>query len=262
MSRVIRSQLAAALAATVLFAASSATAQNEAQKKGQPDRAAARPGIGSPREASSTDTILAGWLVVDNQAEVNVSRMAQQRAQNNEVKQFAEQLVQAHQQFLTKLQQIAGSETGSAATRLNDPSPRDAAGSRRADPTRPPADAAPPAARTGDTQRDPIATRQPGQGLDIVALKRELGQQCQQTVQRELEQKQGAEFDQCFVNLQVMMHLAAIDTMEVFQRHASPQLKQVLSEGIQTSQRHLEQAKELAKKSEGTTAAAAAGARR
>jgi predicted outer membrane protein len=85
-------------------------------------------------------------------------------------------------------------------------------------------------------------------GINFIALKRELGEKCLATAKRELEQKKGAEFDQCYMFQQVMMHHHAKDTMEVFKNHASPELRQLIEEGLETVEMHLEHAKKLAKK--------------
>ena len=60
-----------------------------------------------------------------------------------------------------------------------------------------------------------------------------------------LEQKPEAEFDKCYIGSQVMAHMAMVDTLEVFSRHASPELKSVLEKGKQTAQMHLDEAKKL-----------------
>jgi predicted outer membrane protein len=87
--------------------------------------------------------------------------------------------------------------------------------------------------------------------LDPVNLKMELKEQCLSSARSELEQKSGAEFDKCFMGMQVMEHVAAVDTLTVFQKRASPELAQTLTEALTTVQAHLEHARSLAKKLDG-----------
>jgi hypothetical protein len=114
-----------------------------------------------------------------------------------------------------------------------------------------------PRTSSPDAQRDRPGRPSTDRELDFVSVKRELGEQCLQTAIAELEQKSGAEFDKCFVNMQIGAHLHAIDTMLVFQNHVSPELNKVLADGIQTSRGHLQRAKDLAKRLNGATPDAA-----
>jgi predicted outer membrane protein len=51
---------------------------------------------------------LANCLLIKNQAEIDIAEFAQQHAQNEQAKQFAQQMIQDHRQFAQKLQQLAG----------------------------------------------------------------------------------------------------------------------------------------------------------
>jgi len=175
--------------------------------------------------ARSADQELAACLIIDNQSEVDAGKFALAHSQNQEVKQFAQQMVDQHGQMIQKLQPFAGAQA--AATQ----------------------------AGTNQAGANAAAGHQAG-GLDHVAFKRELAAQCKQTMERELGQKQGAEFDKCYMTAQVQMHLHAIDTMKVAQNHSSAELRAALDEGIATATQHLEHAKTLAKQFESQQPAA------
>jgi predicted outer membrane protein len=85
----------------------------------------------------------------------------------------------------------------------------------------------------------------------MMKIKEEIAQQCLASAQRELEQKSGKEFDQCFMGLQIAAHMKMADSLTVFQRHASGELKTTLGEGLQTTQQHLAKAKEIMKALDG-----------
>jgi len=95
-------------------------------------------------------------------------------------------------------------------------------------------------------ERAPAAQLNRGGALDIVQLKQQLGQKCLESTRKELESKEGAKFDQCYVGMQVGEHMKMVDTLEVFQQYASSDLKALLQEGSQTAAEHLKHAKMMA----------------
>jgi predicted outer membrane protein len=194
------------------------------------------------------DRILATWLVIDNENVVALSRLAQERGSNEEVKQFAKRMIEDHQQMITKLHP----GTGAGATGTGAPGTTGRSGDNPAGGTGHPTAGGKGQGhepREASGQRDPA--RGEGGSLDIVQLKRELGQRCQSSARRELESKQGAEFDKCFMLMQVGAHVHAVDTMEVFKNHATGQLRQTITDALPTVQQHLDHAKRIAKSLEG-----------
>jgi predicted outer membrane protein len=201
------------------------------------------------------DGILATWLLVENNNEIQLSQLALERASDPEVKQFAQKMVDDHREMGRKLQSFASAagyvDTTGAADRSGagagnrPPEGRNASGGTdnaggtdTSRPTPPPAGAA---RATGAS------------GLDHVALLQELGNQCLQSARKELESKSGAEFDRCYTGMAIGAHMKVNDQLTVFQRHASADLRNAMAEGQKTVQMHLEHAKQLAKKLEGST---------
>jgi putative membrane protein len=175
---------------------------------GQIQQRAARP----INAATMTDAQLAAWLLVDNHGEVALGRLAQQRAQSDDVKKFATQMVEDHSKFIDKLQPFAGQY----------------------------------AQKVGQQQPGGNQPARATSGLDMVELKQRLGQKCLESTRMELEKKEGAKFDRCYAGQQAMMHMVMLDTLEVFKNFASPELRPVLDEGIKTTEEHLKHAKDLA----------------
>lgn len=272
-------------------------AQNPAQPRpGQP----AQPG--QPRAGAQQqpmDPHLAACLIIDNQLEVAVAEIAQQKASDEKVKEFARKMVEDHTQMISKLDRFApgvsrmplrvdaaGGEERDAtdANRRpqpgENPAPRDnqrtpdrtddapaaaQAQPRAAQPAQPGA-APQPAALQPAQPGQPIA--QPGQprpqpGLaqanaminpqQFVAMKRELAQECLKALQKEIGDKSGKEFDECYMTHQAMAHQMMVTQLTVFRRHSSPAFQQVLDEGLQTTQEHLKHAKDLVKSLDGDT---------
>ena len=224
---------------------------------------------------------LARYIAASNEAEIRVNEFARQQAQSDEVKKFAEKMVQEHTQFGQKLRDAAGAggtsqpgATGRSATtseerttrrNIRDESARenqdDATQNRqqRQDQTRSqPGTQAEGTARQSETDRATTRTQrelrsetrttgagQMGGNNAFVALHEQIKEQCAQSTIQALREKQGQEFDHNFMHGQVVAHMAMLDTLKVAQQRADGQLQQVLQQGQQTTQQHLEEAKRI-----------------
>jgi predicted outer membrane protein len=78
-----------------------------------------------------------------------------------------------------------------------------------------------------------------------MAIEREACQKCTVLTKAELQQHQGADFDKAYLGHQIGGHVGMIAKLETFQRHASPELAQVMSKSLATAQEHLQMAKDL-----------------
>jgi predicted outer membrane protein len=183
------------------------------------------------RHAGYTQHDLATCLTIAIEGEVAVSKIGAEKAQHADVKKFAEEMVKAHTDMIAKLQQADAANIAAVDGRqatgagANNSAAPDSNAGRRA------------------------ASVEPSSIPDspFISLKRELAAQCLQSKQEELGQKSGAEFDKCFMGAQLGMHMEAIDTMKVFSKHTSGELKSTIEEGIKTAQSHLEHAKSIKK---------------
>jgi predicted outer membrane protein len=196
-------------------------------------RIANKPIMPSTQGAGSADHIFAGCLIVDNQGEVALGKLAEQKAKDNDVKQFAQRMVQDHTQFMQELEKFAGQQGATNESRV---------GENRTGPET--------GATTATTDRVPTGSTTQAMGnehINIVQLKQEIGQKCLEMARQDLDQKQGTEFDKCYIGSQIPMHMEVLATLEVFRNQASPELASVLDKGIQTTKSHLDEAKKIAK---------------
>jgi len=240
-----------------------------AHPRGQGDPTQAQPGQRDPTSATGAssrmdDGILATWILIENNNEIELSQLAATRASDPEVKQFAQKMVDEHRAMGGKLQTFAsvagytGSSAGRAPGGASNASGTDSGrsagdGAKPTDGSKPAGD---PGKQADPTDRaSPGSTRATASGIDHVALLQELGSQCLQSARKELEAKSGAEFDRCYTGMALGAHMKVNDQLTVFQRHASPELRSVFAEGQKTVQAHLEHAKQLAKKLEGKSSA-------
>lgn len=259
-----------ALPVAVLTTLATVQAQNDPPTRPQPTTPTTPTtrGMQDQQNGNEADRILASWLLIDNHKEIELAKLAQQRSQNPQVKQFAQQMIQEHGQFGSKLRQYGDprvtsmmGETGAGGldttgrtgrtegtgqhpsgqnpTGRTEPTGQDPTGRNEPNPT----------GRTEPTGRPADATGQRGgmgsSDFNHIELAKELGEKCLASARQELQSKSGAEFDRCYMGMQVGAHMAVLDKLQVFGRHASSSLKQVLTQGEQTVQSHLTHAKQI-----------------
>jgi predicted outer membrane protein len=220
------------LAPFILLTAAAITASQESQpQKPRTDATPTTPELASTPEARKTDGVLAGWVMLGSNNEVALAQIAQQRAQDPEVKRFAQMMVDDHRQFSQRLQPFAAPAGFGGSTPGGMVGRESGAGEGR--------------------PREASATIEGA--LDHVALIQDLERQCLESARRELESKSGAEFDRCFMGMMIGGHMKANDQLVVFQRYASSPLENVFSEGQRKVSMHLDQAKEIGKRIEGSS---------
>jgi predicted outer membrane protein len=211
-------------------------------------------------QSGRTDYFLANCLLIDNQTEATLGQFAQKRAENDEVRQFAEKMAQEHQQaaeMLTRLAQPQGSRDRDASAR-EDATREGAEPAKREEPAERAEGARPATPRPEDSVSASQAQipgeqgQRGGGGQFFVSLKKELAEQCLQSAQKELGSKKGEEFDKCYINSQVAAHQHMLDTLTVFEKRAQgEELKSAITQAKPNVQAHLDEAKALAKKLEG-----------
>ncbi len=192
-------------------------------------------------QTSVTPQQIATCLAVDNQEEVILSKFAQEKTKNEEVTKFAKMIAEEHQSCLKKLSKLAPEAAREGY--LTD---------SRADQSHSRTDASQASASTNsNTNKD----RNPNQinassnthnaSIDMMQLQREMAQQCITDSKQYLSKKEGAEFDKCFVGMQIAKHAAMQTKLVVLQRHTSDELQQIIAEGIQTTAKHMKEAETL-----------------
>jgi hypothetical protein len=95
-----------------------------------------------------------------------------------------------------------------------------------------------------------------GAASQFAKIMEEVDRNMQQALVRDLSSKQGAQFDRCYLTSQLFGHMWVAEALKTFERDASPQLKSILQEGLQTSEQHLTHIKSLLAKEENQPAAA------
>jgi len=260
----------------------------QAQEKGQrrnpanpdqPGRREARTAAPEAKGAGQLDKYFVSCLKSDNKAEITIATLAAQKATNPEVKAFAQEMVKDHTDFIAKLDRFdqaapAARRDGStpdASNRDNDKARTDRGDNDKSKTDRADNDKArteraatdPPKGRAEvrvDVDRAGVTAQTIGRGTGDIAsqlmqVKQEITDRCVASLQSALNEKEGKEFDHCYIGMQVGAHMHMVATLSVLNTHASPELQQVIDEGLQTAQQHLEHAKKIAKQLEGAATA-------
>ncbi len=221
MKRVI---FACALCASM---ASVAWAQNQSEKQNPGRRQSFQPAAGQQTEtvgqqasmgSTFTDAQIAAFLNVGNETEVNVAKLAEKQAHRQDVKDTARQMAEAHTKLWQQLNQIATQGGLGEKARGNQ---QERANTQQQ------------AARTGQS------------GLNFLAIEQQIGRQCESSLIRELQEKQGEKFDKAYVGWNIGAHMHMLDALKVLRSDASPQLQQTLAQAEQSTHDHLEHFKKL-----------------
>jgi len=168
---------------------------------------------GQIAQRGTADQQIAACVFIACRNEIETAKLAEQKAQSNEVREFAQKMIDEHTPGCQEMQRLAG-ELVADRSRLPG---GEAAG------------------------RAPVV----GGNLDWVSIHEQIGEQCLATVKKELSAKQGTDFDQCFMGEQIGAHLHVIDSLKVLKEHASGDLRQKLEQELQTAQQHLQLAKQI-----------------
>ena len=205
------------------------------------------------------DHFMVAWLAPCNQEEIILAKMAQGRAQNPQVKQFAEQMIADHTAFLQKLGKFGHvEETFNNATVTRDANANADATKPAIAPKETPADegvvrnsirevgetAREVARDVGDAVRSTVGYTD---SADVCRMKCEIHRECLALTERELDKWQGADFDQAYLGQQAGAHIGMLATLKTFEKHASKEMRPLIQEARATTEKHLNHANELMK---------------
>jgi putative membrane protein len=160
---------------------------------------------GRQDQAAHSDQEIAACISFECANEIAVAKLAEQKAQSDEVKKFAQQMVRDHSPGCQEMQQLAGQL-------LNQ----------------------------GQQNRG-----EQGGRLDWVSIHKQVADQCLATVKEELSNKSSQEFDHCFMGQQIGAHMKVVDSLKVLRNYASNDLRQKLDKELETAQHHLQMAKKI-----------------
>ncbi len=169
----------------------------------------------------NNEQMLFSCLAIDNQSETIMARWAKTKAQSADVKAYATLLEKEHQACTDKLTKFSPQTLKAAQIQEALPEGNTSPGNGEA---------------SEDSSKVPF---------DMVALHREIAQQCFVDSKELLNEQDAKNFDAAFVGMQLAKHMAMKTKLTVFERHASENLKPYIAESLATTKRHLDQAKRI-----------------
>jgi predicted outer membrane protein len=176
-----------------------------------------------PGQFTEGDRQIAAFVSGKCTEEIQLSQFAGQKAQTDEVREFAQKMAQDHSPGCQLMQQIAGplaaggAQAGQAGTQATGQ----------------------PGGQTGA-----LAGAHSG-AVNWNAIHAEISQQCLQSAKQTLSTQQGIDFDKGFMSQQELAHLQMIAALKVVRTQASPQLRQHLDQELQGAEHHLQLAKQI-----------------
>jgi predicted outer membrane protein len=184
------------------------------------------------------ERFLASCLLAKNQAEIELSKFAQQQAENPQIQEFAQQMAQDHQQLVEQLQPLAGQQ---GQVRQNDVQ------RQTSDTTRLPGSpgAAQTETRTTRTLTATGGSQDSGAIERLIQIEKQVVERQSQGAREMLQQKQGNEFDKAFLGMTISAHANSLAALEVIEQQQLGQLAQVAQQARPVVQQHLDHAKQL-----------------
>jgi predicted outer membrane protein len=230
-------------------------AQNRTEERRE-GRAAPVVRGGADAGRGSADQQIAACLYGGSRNEIELARLAQEKASNEAVREFAAMMIKDHTPGLQKLQSVAGNLVSAqpagtpAAAERRKPEGEEGSEPPRREPRAKDASDAPATAGAAAPEGRLVAQGAQG-GLDWVAIHKQVADQCLASTKAEFQKKEGADFDQCYIGHAIMSHMKALDEIKVLRNYASAELRKDLDKTTQMATHHLEEAKKIAESLKG-----------
>jgi predicted outer membrane protein len=205
----------------------------------------------NPQTTGGNAREVATLLAIGNRGEIEIAQLAMQNAQDPKVKQFAQQMIKDHTDYLEKLNHFAGGEISQTGAQR----PNTLGGQN--DRERTTSNLNKQAANAQDNQNRTTADRsdradsgrthsgsQGGQ-VSVLDFEREIGEQRVQMTTEMLRKHDGTTFDHAYIGQQIVMHTEMLATLRGLRPMASEELGSTIYQGIQKTEQHLEMATQL-----------------
>jgi predicted outer membrane protein len=202
---------------------------------------AAQPGAARAQNAhenaaNQLDQHAAACLLIGNQEEIAISEIAMDKANNDRVKDFANQMIKDHQKFIGKLRKFTPQNASFELNLKTD----DKGDAKSIDDKKPAA----AAARAGETT---VAKPAGGHSMmdELLVIKRDKTQECFAMVSDELNQKRGHDFDMAYMGMQCAAHTSMLAELKALKKHTHGEFADLVAEGEKTTKEHLDHAKSI-----------------
>lgn len=213
--------------------------------------------LGGQHQSQSLEKLLVGSLIQKNQGEVEMGKLAQQYAQDQKVKQFAQMMVQSHTKLISDLQELKSGSNG-AALRVN-------GGDSTSDSNARSTERAEAIDRNSNATNNELGTNlSPGNASDhnqgaavgqhyssgvdsqLASVLHEACAKHQKMTKEMLTKYKGSEFDMAYIGQQIAAHTMMLANLEAFKDKGDREFQQVVQKAKSETESHLQQAESIA----------------
>ncbi len=212
-----------------------------------PQQSSEKQGTNKSFQGTVTPEQFATCWALDNQEEIILAKFAQEKSKNKEVIQFAKMIAEEHQACLKKLSKFAPEASREGYLVTNHANQSGAQNDSTPEATQRP-DQDPKSAGKVATSPIPSVSDSGSHAIDMMQFQREVAQQCIADSKKYLDSKGSDDFDETFVGMQIGKHAAMHTKLVVLQRHTSDQMREMVTEGIQSLEKHMKAAESLMEK--------------
>jgi predicted outer membrane protein len=205
----------------------------------------------STQGSGSVQDFFVTKLMLANKAEVELGQMAEDRAESDEVKKFAQMLVQEHQQMNQQLAQIQAGAQSTSGQSNSLQGTKSQIKTVTDQPATTQGDISQPIRSTQAVTSNAAGQSRTGGSHDQVP--QQLTMICQQAAAKHLEMSremldsaESHDFDMSFLGLQIAKHAYVVAELQSLQNVGSPEFQQLVRTAEQKTSQHLVTAKELA----------------
>jgi len=200
------------------------------------------------------DPILSCCLLIDGRKQIEICRWAKEKAKSDDVKAFAQAEVDEHEKIKADLRRLGFEyptppQFGNQFQQSGQPGPGQTVTATQATTG---------VSQTGFQQQQGPKMLAVGRLLlppglvEIVSLTHEVADQCVANAKSGLEKKAGeGKFDKAFVGMQLHEHYALLDKCQVFEKHSTDRMREVLHQARPVIERHIATLESLCQKLEG-----------
>jgi predicted outer membrane protein len=199
-------------------------------------------GQAGPAAQAMLDQMAAEGMQQMTKGEIELANFALKHTQNEEVRKFAQSIVNDQTNLNNQLQRFVseqGTEQG------NNPSGNSSA-TQPAQPRTPGTPVTQPGREAGSTAQAGGARGDSSwKATSLDTIRRDVANQVVASIERELAQYQGADFDRAYVGQQFWGHVEFVAAAKAGGKHLSNDLRQVVEQAAQTGEKHLDECRKL-----------------
>jgi predicted outer membrane protein len=197
---------------------------------------------------------LAKCLLLGNQEEVLMGEFASERAQSDDVRQFAQQMVKKHNEAIAKLERYApGAMDTEALGKRVESARSDWKSGKESMPVS--SESEDNSKKTGSSSnknseknRGQTDFQHPMHAMS--AIQQQMAENCIAIAQSELSQLDKDQFDRAYMSQQICAHVMTLAKLKTLQAYAPADLKPLIESEEKTTRSHLDEAKKICKRLE------------